>query len=106
MRSIEEDEAKAPKVILKPVISGVKSLKELLVEAIRKKEEKNHAGINTTVLVLDNRTSEFEIDHFLEIKESVSRSVVNSPFLRIFVYTGGFSDDDGKNSAFSLFPLK
>lgn len=94
-----------PVFISKMPISSVK-LEELLLEAISKKSSKNHLEKEKTVLIIDNRTSCYEIQDYVKAAEHLSGYCQTLPFPEIWLYTGYYSDIDGKNSEFSFAPLK
>lgn len=82
------------------------SLEELIKSAIVKKERKRHLNKEKTVLVIDNRTSLFEISDYVHAAESLSEYCDSLPFPEIWFYTGYCSDSDGNNAEFSFAPLK
>lgn len=82
------------------------SLEELIKSAITKKERKRHLNKENTVLVIDNRTSLFEISDYVHAAESLSEYCDSLPFPEIWFYTGYCSDSDGNNAEFSFAPLK
>lgn len=81
-------------------------LEELIKSAIIKKELKRHLNKEKTVLVIDNRTSLFEISDYVQAAESLSEYCDSLPFPEIWFYTGYCSDSDGNNAEFSFAPLK
>ena len=82
------------------------SLKNIIENVIQKKEKKNHSEKETTVLVIDNRTSAFEISDFHVAARELSVYCESLPFPEIWFYTGYCSDNDGSNAEFSFAPIK
>jgi hypothetical protein len=82
------------------------SLKNIIENVIQKKEEKNHSEKETTVLVIDNRTSIFELSDFHVAARELSVYCESLPFPEIWFYTGYCSDNDGNNAEFSFAPIK
>lgn len=82
------------------------SLAELIKEAINKKEKKNHSDKESTVLIIDNRTIEYEIDDFLEAVESLNEYFESSSFKEIWFYTGYYSENNGSNAEYDIAPIK
>jgi len=82
------------------------SLEELIKSAVTKKERKRHLHKEKTVLIIDNRTSLFEISDYVEAAESLSDYCHALPFPEVWFYTGYCSDNDGYNAEFSFAPLK
>lgn len=78
---------------------------EMIKKAILKKVQKAHAGKEDTILILDNRSTYFNTYHFEKILEWIHKEKPNIPFKEVFIYTGYYSGDDGKNSEFSSMSL-
>ncbi|MDD2736666.1 MAG: hypothetical protein PHF56_22265 [Desulfuromonadaceae bacterium] len=74
--------------------------------AIESKIAKAHAEKEITVLIIDNRTSAYDMKDYLNACEVLGEYLTNIPFPEVWFYTGYFSDDDGNNSEFSFGPLK
>jgi len=87
-------------------ISGeMKKNIEAFKYAILKKTQKKHGDKDNTILVLDNRSIYFNSAHYEEILEWAHDNKPNIPFKEIFVYTGYYSNDDGRYSEFSIMSL-
>jgi len=82
------------------------SLSELLLTAINKKNKKKHSGKDNTVLIIDNRTSRFEISDLKVAVEAISSELSVVSFPEIYFYTGYYSDFDGNNAEYSFSPIK
>lgn len=82
------------------------SLDVLLRDAIAKKVTKNHSQKEKTVLIIDNRTSMFEISDYRVAAEKLADYCDLLPFPEVWFYTGYCSDNDGNNAEFSFDPLK
>lgn len=82
------------------------SLEKLIRDAISKKVSKNHPNKDETVLIIDNRTSLYEVSDYKISVEALSGYFESIPFPEIWFYTGYCSDDDGNNAEFSFAPLK
>lgn len=81
----------------------------LIVEvqnAINKKLNKKHLDKDKTILIIDNRISYATPNDILTLQAEISPELLISPFNQIWFYTGGFSDNDGKNAAFYFCQLK
>lgn len=81
-------------------------LSSLLKEVIDKKVSKNHNDKENTVLIVDNRTSIFEISDYQTSASELYEYFESLPFPEIWFYTGYYSDNDGNNAEFSFSPLK
>ena len=120
IKKAEEDSTKADEQIAKPFYDErgriyisdskdeLKSLSDLIVEAIEKKIYKNHDGIENTILIIDNRTSRFEIEDYRkaigELESGAELAKIN--FREVYFYTGYYSDNDGNNAEYSFAPIK
>lgn len=82
------------------------SLENLVKDAIAKKASKRHSQKEKTVLIIDNRTSLFEISDYVRAASSLSSYFNSLPFPEIWFYTGYCSDNDGNNAEFSFAPFK
>jgi hypothetical protein len=82
------------------------SFVEIVQQAIDKKFQKSHVEKERTVLLIDNRTSTFEVSDYEELVEGISEYCSGLPFPEIWFYTGYYSDNDGSNAEFSFSPLK
>ena len=78
---------------------------EIIKKAILKKAQKAHTGKENTILILDNRSIYFNTYHLEKILEWIHKEKPDIPFKEVFIYTGYYSDDDGKNSEFSSMSL-
>lgn len=81
-------------------------LEKLLERAVDKKVAKRHSGKGKTALIIDNRTSAFDIPDYRSAAEKLRSYLETVPFPEIWFYTGFCSDDDGSNAEFSFAPLK
>lgn len=120
IKKAEEDSTKADEQIANPFYDErgriyisdskdeLKSLSDLIVEAIEKKIYKNHDGIENTILIIDNRTSRFEIEDYRkaigELESGAELAKIN--FREVYFYTGYYSDNDGNNAEYSFAPIK
>jgi len=86
-----------------------KSFLELIQFAIQSKlnkSSKTHTQKESVFLVLDNRTIKYDKkDYEYAIKE-LTKNSKKLLFLGVFIYTGFYSDGDGKNSEFFLTKVK
>jgi hypothetical protein len=82
------------------------SLEALIRSAVDKKASKNHQGKEETVLIIDNRTSAFDMPEYRSAAGALESYFEALPFPEIWFYTGYCSDDDGSNAEFSFAPLK
>lgn len=81
-------------------------LEKLIREAIEGKESKKHLEKEETILLIDNRTLNYELSDLNLASESLSDFYENSSFREIWFYTGYCSDLDGNNAEYSLAPFK
>lgn len=93
------------KILLSVVPSINKKLDEFIFEAIESKAKKSHTGKEKTILIIDNRTSAFDVDDFHASLISIDRFKEVSPFREVWFYTGYYSDNDGGNSECSFSPI-
>jgi len=85
------------------------SFLELIQLAIQSKLNKSietHSQKESVFLVLDNRTIKYDKEDYEYAVHELTRSSKDWPFLGVFIYTGFYSDDDGKNSEFFLTKIK
>jgi hypothetical protein len=83
-----------------------KKLAAYIKEVITKKEQKNHPEKSKTVLIIDNRTSMFEVTDYIDAAEEINEFCQSTSFPEIWFYTGYCSDNSGNNAEFSFAPLK
>ncbi len=88
------------------MVNTTESLTSLIEAAIQKKATKRHSGKKSTVLIVDNRTSQFDLADYREAARSLASWLATLPFPEIWFYTGYCSDNDGNNAEFSFAPLK
>lgn len=94
------------RIFVSKIRSPEKSLYQLVDEAILAKENKRHTGKDRTILIIDNRTGQFDVDDFhLMVKSSGGRFDA-SPFMQIWIYTGYYSDLDGSNAEYAWSVIK
>ncbi len=82
------------------------TLENLIARAITSKSSKNHEGKNHTVLIIDNRTCQFDIDDFDAAAKKFQSDDFKNDFAEVWLYTGYYSDNDGNNAEYSLIPIK
>lgn len=82
------------------------SLTQLIQSAIERKLKKAHPGKDATILLIDDRTSIFDLSDYRCAAEELEPMLTTVPFPEVWFYTGYRSDDDGKNAEFSFAPLK
>ncbi|MFW6283609.1 MAG: hypothetical protein ACOC1P_06185, partial [Minisyncoccales bacterium] len=82
------------------------SLYDLINKAIKNKSEKKHKEKSKTVLIIDNRTTRFDLEEFKKVSESFYGKLDNVPFPEIYVYTGYYSDLNGNNFEANFLFLK
>lgn len=81
-------------------------LTAIIREAIEKKLQKLHPDKDKTILIIDNRTSIFEVSDYREAVDELSEYCGSLPFPEVWFYTGYYSNYDGNNAEFSFAPLK
>lgn len=82
------------------------SLEENIKKIIRKKLEKNHIEKDNTVLIIDNRTSAYDLDDYYSAINKLSQFIKELPFPEIWFYTGFYSDINGMNADYMFSPIK
>lgn len=93
-------------IMISSMLEPTKRLEDLIKTAIDKKCSKNHSEKENTVLIIDNRTSFFDISDYQEAVPNIEEYLQNAPFKEIWFYTGFCSDNDGNNAEFIFAPLK
>ena len=83
-----------------------KSLAVLILKAIERKNNKSHKGKKETVLIIDNRTSMFEVADYQEAMEEIEDKLTDILFPEIYFYTGYYSDNNSNNAEYSFAPIK
>lgn len=118
IRGFEQAGVSDSKLVVNPIIqsepvmflSTLNEKKESLAKCIRlaveQKVNKSHAGKESTVLIIDNRASVYDLHDYQSAAEELKPILDGFPFPEIWFYTGYFSDDDGNNAEFSFAPLK
>lgn len=94
------------RMMLSNLFEPVDSLENQIKSAISKKIEKNHSEKEQTVLIVDNRTSAFDVKDYFAAVEALESFIESTPFPEVWFYTGYCSDNDGNNAEFSFSPLK
>ena len=82
------------------------SLATLILKAIKNKVSKEHRDKESTILIIDNRTSKFEVKDYQKAVGELKDKTKNIPFPEIYFYTGYYSNNDGDNAEYSLAPIK
>jgi hypothetical protein len=77
----------------------------LVRDAIIKKARKRHAGKESTILIVDNLTTAFDLWDFHAAAKRFDELRPICPFKEVWFYTGYYSDDDGNNAEWSLCPI-
>lgn len=78
---------------------------QLLERTIASKASKPHMDKRKTILIVDNRTSAFDINDFHEAASRFSKLKSKCPFREVWFYTGYYSDNDGCSAEWSLAPV-
>jgi hypothetical protein len=99
-------ESEQPRIFLGPLPPPTESLTTQIRVAVDRKLSKPHHGVEETVLIIDNRTSAFDIPAYREASESLVSYLEAAPFKEIWFYTGYYSDSSGNEAEFSFGPLK
>ena len=95
---------------MEPIYSSDKpvsdrSLSEQITDAVSGKTAKKHDGKHQTMLVIDNRSTTFELVDLQEARLELEKLRPDWPFKEVWFYTGYYSDDDGGNAEWSLAPI-
>lgn len=94
------------RIMLSNLFEPVDTLENQLKLAVSKKLKKNHSEKHLTVLIVDNRTSAFDVQDYFAATEVLESFIEATPFPEVWFYTGYCSDNDGNNAEFSFSPLK
>ena len=96
-----------PKLFLRPPMNPQElDLRTEIETALKKKAAKKHAGKDRTIVVLDNLTTHFTPAQFIAAIEQLGDFLDQLPFRSVWLYTGYYSDDDGRNCEYSMIPIK
>jgi len=96
----------SPYILLSTMPRPNETLSDIIRSSIDKKFRKSHSGKENTMLLIDNRTSAFNVSDYIAAAKSLEKYLSSMPFPEIWFYTGYCSDDDGNNAEFSFAPLK
>lgn len=94
------------RIFLSVLFDPQESLEEQLRTVIDKKVKKRHAGKESTVLIIDNRTSAYDVQDYVKAAKALQPYLRSVPFPEIWFYTGYCSDHSGNHAEFSFSPLK
>jgi hypothetical protein len=94
------------RLFLSGMLQSDDSLTKRIRSAVEGKMSKRHPDKDSTVLVIDNRTSMFDFPDLMSAATELEPFLAEAPFPEVWFYTGYFSDDDGNNAEFSFAPLK
>lgn len=94
------------RVFLSSMLRTEQSLADEIQAVIGKKLRKKHPDKIATVLIIDNRTSAFDISDYRSAAVELESFLTAVPFPEVWFYTGYYSDDDGNRAEFSFAPLK
>lgn len=95
-----------PRIFLSTMPGLDTSLTGKIQAAIESKADKKHAHKDATVVVVDNRSSLFDLPDLRVAMTELASFLADLPFPEVWFYTGYYSDDDGNNAEFSFVPLK
>ncbi|MCR9270272.1 MAG: hypothetical protein NXH72_09820 [Hyphomonadaceae bacterium] len=98
--------AQSDRVFFSGLLNPTTTLTEQIKKAVDSKISKKHSEKESTVLILDNRSSAYDAPDYREAVQQLSSYWSNCPFLEVWFYTGYCSDLDGMNAEFSFAPLK
>lgn len=96
----------AVRIFLSTLLDPRERLEDQLRAVIDKKVKKRHEGKDRTVLIVDNRTSAYDVHDYVEAAEALQPYLEGIPFPEVWFYTGYCSDDSGNQAEFSFSPLK
>lgn len=95
-----------PKIYVSQSHKEDKSIEELIIDAIERKNKKNHDNKDQTILIIDNRNIIFGIEELKEAVIKLFEDLQKNPFPEIYFYNGYYSEDDGSNAEYSFIPFK
>ena len=78
----------------------------IMWKAIQSKVKKRHEDKEETILIVDNRTTRYEIADVERFLRSNAERIETTPFREIWLYTGYYSDYEAIDCEFSLMPIK
>jgi hypothetical protein len=81
------------------------SLLECITNAIASKAAKPHPDKGKTILVIDNRSTAFDLAELRAAALAFNDLRAHSPFKEVWFYTGYYSDHDGQNAEWSFSPV-
>lgn len=93
-------------IVVSVVYETDDDLSSLLIEAIEKKAEKGHPRKENTILIIDNRTGQYDLPDYFAALDCIRDRITDLPFPEIWFYTGYYSDYNGDNAEFSFAPIK
>lgn len=96
----------AQRIFVSTMPDVLEPLSVVVKEIVLKKISKNHAEKENTVIIIDNRTSKFELSDYHQTFNELRVFFDETPFKEIWFYTGYYSDNDGNNAEYSFLPLK
>jgi hypothetical protein len=115
-RRIQEASAsRQPLVFLMPDKKGIRHnflfnarrpLHELVLAAINAKASKNYPRANEMVLIVDEQSMQHSQIDLNNVWDDLIMACQTSPFREIHLYSGHYSNDDGREAEFDLYPLK
>ena len=82
-----------------------RSLCEQITDAVSGKTAKKHDDKHQTILLIDNRSTTFELEDLQEASLELEKRCPDWPFKEVWFYTGYYSDDDGGNAEWILAPI-
>lgn len=94
------------RIFLSSMSDPEESLEDQLRAVIEKKVKKRHGGKDRTVLIIDNRTSAYDVVDYVGAAKALRQYLASLPFPEVWFYTGYFSDHSGSHAEFSFSPLK
>jgi hypothetical protein len=83
-----------------------RSFDECMWKAINSKTNKRHKDKDNTVLIIDNRSINYELSDITSFISNNRIELANTLFMEIWFYTGYYSDHRANDCEFSLIPLK
>jgi hypothetical protein len=86
------------------------NIRRLVVDVVREaidiKVSKAYARTSDMVLIVDEQSTQHSQADFRNAWDQLIASDQNYPFREIYLYSGSYSNEDGRGAEFDLYPLK
>ncbi len=94
------------RITISNLLEPVDELDKQIRSSITRKVNKKHSEKEKTVIIVDNRTSAFDLSEYQNASEILQPFMSSIPFPEVWFYTGYYSDNDGNNAEYCFSPIK